>query len=70
MEGWIDYPTETGWWWSRKTNEKPEMCCIVNKPYISGDQCAIALFPEAGYKRYLDAIYPNITYQKVKPFDE
>ena len=64
---WIDYPTETGWWWSKKKGENPEMCCIVAKK-TSEEDVVIAIYPERECKLYLDAIYPDIVWQKVKRY--
>ena len=64
---WIDYPTETGWWWSKRKGKKPEMCCIVAKKTAKKD-VVIAIYPERECKLYLDTIYPDIVWQKVKRY--
>ena len=43
----------------------------VNKSGMGSSQCVIALFPEKGYKRYLeDAVIEKYLYQQVKNWDE
>jgi len=59
---WIDFPTETGWWWSKDDGEKPCICYITNK-----DTQIVAMFPNSYKKRYLDRVLPHIKYQKVLP---
>ena len=64
---WIDYPTETGWWWSKRKGKNPEMCCIVAKKTSKKD-VVIAIYPERDCKLYLETIYPDIVWQKVKRY--
>ena len=61
---WLCYPTEAGWWWSRRDGDKPEMCLVVVKKLLTRVQ-AMALFPERGCTRYLDHVVPGIQYQRV-----
>ena len=64
---WIDYPTETGWWWSKKKGYDPEMCLIVAKETY-GDDIVIAIYPEREVKRYLDIVNTDIVWQQVKQY--
>ena len=64
---WVDYPTETGWWWCKKKNHLPEMCRIVVKK-TSGDDIVLAIYPERECYLYLDTVKPKIVWQKVKRY--
>ena len=65
---WIDYPTDTGWWWRKQANKKPELCCVTTKG-TSNDDIHIAIFPEKESYIYLE-ILPDVYWQQMKSFDE
>ena len=65
---WVDFPTEAGWWWSRKDGHEREMCRIVIRE-TSGDDIVVALYPERKCYLCLDTVKPKTVWQKVMNYE-
>ena len=68
IDNWIDFPTETGYWWRRVGKGKPLFYIVVNKPLANGDDYIMAIRPEKESYIVLDAVCRGVLWQKVKPY--